>query len=76
MSYFSLHCHTEYSNLRFLDSTNKLKDLINTAISLNLKGVAITDHEALSDGLKQFRFKRNYKNKVLIFEYFLEMKFI
>lgn len=48
MSYVSLHCHTSMSNLRMLDSTNKLEDLIDYAIKLGLKGLAITDHESVS----------------------------
>ena len=30
--YFGLHNHTMYSNLRLLDSINRPKDLIDTAI--------------------------------------------
>ena len=44
---FDPHCHTEYSNLRLLDSINKPKRLIDRAIELGLSGIAITDHEAL-----------------------------
>lgn len=47
MSYFSIHNHTHYSNLRLLDSINKPKDLINQAIEYGLNGVCLTDHEAL-----------------------------
>ena len=45
--WFNCHNHTEYSNLRLLDSTNHPKDLINKAIELGLSGICITDHEAL-----------------------------
>ena len=45
--YFGIHNHTMYSNLRLLDSINRPKDLIDTAIKLNLSGIAITDHESL-----------------------------
>ena len=44
---FEPHSHTMYSNLRLLDCINKPKDLINRAIDIGLKGIAITDHEAL-----------------------------
>ena len=71
MSYFSLHCHTEYSNLRFLDSTNKLKDLINKAISLNLKGLAITDHEALSGWIKAIQIQKKLQEQDSDFHIFL-----
>ena len=48
MSYFSAHCHTEYSNMKLADSTNKTKNLIKYAFQIGLKGIAITDHECLS----------------------------
>ena len=46
--YFGIHNHTYYSNIRLLDSINKPKDLIDTAIKLGMSGVTITDHECLS----------------------------
>lgn len=46
-SYFGIHNHTMYSNLRLLDSINRPKDLIDKAIELGLSGIAITDHESL-----------------------------
>lgn len=52
MSYFNLHTHTEYSNLRLLDSTNKLQKVIDKAIELGLHGIAITDHESVSGYIK------------------------
>lgn len=56
MSYTSLHNHTEYSNLRLLDCINKAEDLIQYAYDIGLKGVAITDHEALSAHIKALKF--------------------
>lgn len=47
-TYFGIHNHTYYSNIRLLDSTNKPKDLIDKAIELGMNGIAITDHECLS----------------------------
>ena len=44
---FEPHSHSMYSNIRLLDCINKPKDLINRAIDIGLKGIAITDHEAL-----------------------------
>lgn len=46
--YFGIHNHTEYSNIRLLDSINRPKDLIKKAIELGLSGIAITDHECLA----------------------------
>ena len=47
-TFFDGHSHTEYSNLRLLDSINKPAKLIKTALNLGLSGIAITDHECLS----------------------------
>lgn len=60
MSYFSIHNHTEYSNLRLLDCINKVEDLIQYAYDLGLTGVCITDHEVLSAHIKALKF---YKQK-------------
>jgi len=48
-TYFGSHNHTTIgSNIRLLDSINKVEDLIDKAIELGLSGIAITDHESLS----------------------------
>lgn len=52
MTYINLHTHTEYSNLRMLDSTNKLQKVIDKAIEIGLNGVAITDHDCVSGHVK------------------------
>ena len=46
--YFSAHNHTEYSNIRLLDSVNTVKGLIARAKEIGLTGMAFTDHEVLS----------------------------
>ena len=46
--YFSVHNHSEFSNLKLLDSINKVSTLYSRAIELGLKGFALTDHEVLS----------------------------
>lgn len=43
-----LHNHDEYSNLKLTDSIAKVKQLIDRAVELGQKGVAITDHNILS----------------------------
>lgn len=48
MKRFEPHAHSEYSNSRLLDSTNRIKSLINYAIEQGLAGIAITDHETTS----------------------------
>ena len=49
---FEVHSHTHYSNIRLLDCINRPKDLVNRAIELGLKGIAITDHETLSSHME------------------------
>lgn len=44
---FDGHLHTMYSNTKFVDAINKPKELIDRAIELGLKGIAITDHSGL-----------------------------
>ena len=43
-----LHNHSDSSNLRLLDCTVKVKDLIDRVAQMGSIGVAITDHESLS----------------------------
>ena len=45
---FEVHSHSDYSNIRLLDSVNTIPNLINRAIELGLAGIAITDHETTS----------------------------
>ncbi len=59
MSYFSAHNHTDYSNLRLTDSTNKVQDLIDRAIELGLSGLAITDHEVLASHVKVDKYRKD-----------------
>lgn len=47
-----VHSHTHYSNLRLLDSINRPEELINRAIEIGLKGIAITDHDTLSSHIE------------------------
>ena len=44
----SLHNHTQYSNLKLRDSTNRIPDMVKRAISYGFTSIAITDHEILS----------------------------
>ena len=63
MSYFNLHTHTEYSNLRMLDSTNKLQKVVDKAIELGLNGIAITDHDSLSGHIKAIQRQKKLKEQ-------------
>lgn len=66
----SLHNHTQYSNLRLRDCIIKETDLIDYAIQLGHKVVAITDHETIASAVKVEKYytkiKENYPDfKVL-----------
>lgn len=61
--YASLHNHTHYSNIRMLDCTIKENQLIDKAIELGLKGVAITDHESLSGHVKALQYIKKLKEE-------------
>ncbi|MCK9482737.1 MAG: PHP domain-containing protein, partial [Bacteroidia bacterium] len=50
--YFNGHSHTDMSNVRLLDSTVKVNELIDKAIEIGLGGIAITDHEILANHVK------------------------
>lgn len=56
------HCHTDKSNIRLLDSTNQVKQLLKTALDQGYKGLAITDHEVLSAHLEAIQTVKKMKN--------------
>ena len=60
---FEVHSHTEYSNIRLLDCINKPKDLVNRAIEIGLKGIAITDHECLSSAVILNKYQKEISEK-------------
>ena len=62
-SYFNIHNHTYYSNIRLLDCINRPKALIDKAIELGLSGIAITDHEALSAHMEVNQYAKEIKEK-------------
>lgn len=61
MNRMELHLHTQYSNLRLLDSINKHEDVIKKAISLGLAGVSFSEHECLSGSIIIDKLKIKYK---------------
>ena len=63
MDRFEVHSHSHYSNIRLLDCINKPKDLIDRAIELNLKGIAVTDHECLSSHVILNKYQQEIKEK-------------
>ena len=58
-TYTGLHNHTEYSNLKLIDSINITEKLIDYAFELGMGGIAITDHDTLSGHVRAW----NYYNQ-------------
>lgn len=58
-----LHCHTHGSNLRMLDCIVKTKDLIDYAVELGMKAVAITDHASISEHINAIQYNKKLKEK-------------
>lgn len=48
---FDYHNHTDMSNIRIIDSINKLEGLVNRAVDIGLSGIAITEHESLGNSI-------------------------
>lgn len=64
MRYASLHNHTDYSNLKLIDSINKVEDLIDYGYDLGLKAIAITDHDCVGGHIAALKyFNKKYKDK-------------
>lgn len=61
--YCSLHNHTMYSNLKLLDSINRIPDMINKAIEYGFNGLAITDHEILSGHVEALEYADKIKKE-------------
>lgn len=60
-TYASFHNHTDYSNLKLIDSINTVSGLIDYAHEIGLAAVAITDHDSLSGHVKAIQhYKNNY----------------
>lgn len=64
--FINLHCHTDRSNIRLLDSTNRVEPLILEAYNQGYKGIAITDHEVLAAHVEAIQTVRKLKesNKI------------
>ena len=59
--YFSIHAHSEYSNLKVIDSTNRFSRMMDYAWDIGLSGIAMTDHDCISGAIKYIK---TYKKKV------------
>lgn len=63
LTYSSLHNHSEYSNLRLIDSINRASELMDYGKELGLHAIAITDHECLSGSVKALQYwEEKYKD--------------
>ena len=51
-NYCGLHNHTEYSNVKVIDSINRFSRMVDYAWDLNMSGLALTDHDCLSGTLQ------------------------
>ncbi len=51
--YCGIHNHTEFSNLKIIDSTNRSEQMIDYAWDIGLSGLVFTDHDCLSGTLKE-----------------------
>lgn len=58
-----IHNHSRYSNLRLRDALATPEQLINRALELGLKGISISDHEALSGHIKANQYAEKIKEE-------------
>lgn len=59
--YALLHAHSEYSNIKIIDSINRYKRSVDYAWDLGLSSVAMTEHDCVSGALKYLKV---YKKKL------------
>ena len=59
----SLHNHTHFSNLRLRDCIIKEEDLLNYAVELGHKVVAVTDHETVASAIKVEKIAKKIREK-------------
>lgn len=57
-----LHNHTDYSNIRLIDSINTYSSLITRAQEVGLKGLVFTEHECLSGSIQICELREKYPN--------------
>ena len=63
MDFMNCHGHTDASNYNNRDSIIKTEQMIDIAIELDHKGVAITDHAVLSNHVKALNYLKKLKEK-------------
>ena len=64
----SLHNHTDYSNFRLRDAIDKTEDLLDYAVELGHKVIAITEHETIANALRveKYREKKHPDLKIIL----------
>ena len=60
---FNIHLHTDISNIKLRDSTNKVEDVLDYALKLGLPGIAITDHSSIGNHIKATRYIEDNPDK-------------
>lgn len=60
MDRFSLHNHTDASNIRLVDSINQLQNLVKRGKEIGLAGMAITDHETIAQSIRICKLQDEY----------------
>lgn len=63
-SYFGLHNHSYYSNIRLKDCINPPEELVDTAYEMGLNGISLSDHEVLSGGIKIQKYVRDNRDRL------------
>ena len=63
MSYFSIHNHTDASNIRLLDAINRVEDLMDYAHEIGLSGLCFTEHESLSSHIRALKYYEKKKKE-------------
>ena len=58
-----IHSHSEYSNLRLLDATNRLPQLVDYAAEIGLAGIALTDHETVAGAVQWKKQEKRIREK-------------
>lgn len=60
---FNIHTHTDSSNFKLRDSTNKVEDVLDYALELGMQGIAITDHSTISSHIRASKHIKNNIDK-------------
>ena len=66
ISHFDIHSHSEYSNIRLIDSINRPKGMMKKAYELGYSGITLTDHECLCGHFKWLKTEKELKEKEII----------